>query len=227
MPHATPALPDAPAIHAVAFDMDGLMFNTEAAFNRAGRELLRRRGHELKPEALRLMMGRRAVEAFSALIAFYGLTDPPEELQEEYRVLFWAALEGKLEAMPGLFSLLDAIERRGLPMAVCTSSERAYLQDMLRRFDLWDRFAVTLGAEDVSHGKPDPEIYLTAAERLGVAPAHLLVLEDSENGNRAAAAAGTVAVAVPHEHCAGLDYSCAFLVADTLADPRIAALLGP
>ena len=203
------------------------MFNTEAAFNTAGRQLLRRRGQELLPEALRLMMGRRAVEAFSALIAFYGLTEPPEELQEEYRQLFWAALEGKLAAMPGLFDLMDAIDRRGLPMAVCTSSERAYLEAMLARFDLGPRFTVTLGAEDVSHGKPDPEIYLTAARRLGVEPQHLLVLEDSENGNRAAAASGAVAVAVPHEHCVGLDYSCAFLVAQSLDDPRIAALLGP
>ena len=216
-----------PRIKAVAFDCDGLMFNTEESFNIAGRELLRRRGHELTPAVLRIMMGRRATEAFGALVDFLDLDDDPDVLREEYRLLFLMTLEGRLAAMPGLFDLLALIERRGLPKAVCTSSERPYLEKLLGRFDLTSRFAVTLTAEDVTHGKPNPEIYLAAAERMGVRPENLLVLEDSENGTKAGAAAGAVAVSVPHEHSETQDFSAAFLIADTLADPRIAALVDP
>ncbi len=216
-----------PRIEAVAFDCDGLMFNTEESFNVAGRQLLRRRGHDLTPDVLRIMMGRRAAEAFDALVAYLKLDDTPDALREEYKLLFLAALEGRLAAMPGLFDLLALIERRGLPKAVCTSSERPYLTKLLDRFELASRFPVTLTAEDVTHGKPHPEIYLAAAARLGVRPANLLVLEDSENGTKAGAAAGAVAVSVPHEHSETQDFSAAFLIADTLADPRIASLIDP
>lgn len=216
-----------PRIEAVAFDCDGLMFNTEESFNVAGRELLRRRGHELTPEVLRIMMGRRAAEAFDALVEHLKLRDTPAMLREEYRALFFAALAGRLAVMPGLLDLLALIERRGLPKAVCTSSDRPHLEKLLGRFALDSRFAVTLTADDVTHGKPHPEIYLTAAERLGIRPKNLLVLEDSENGTKAAAAAGAVAVSVPHEHSRSQDFSAAFLIADTLADPRLAALIDP
>jgi HAD superfamily hydrolase (TIGR01509 family) len=214
-----------PRIEAVAFDCDGLMFNTEESFNVAGRELLRRRGHELTPDVLRLMMGRRAVEAFAAMISHLNLADPPDVLQAEYEHLFRTELEGRLRLMPGLLDLLTLLERRGLPKAVCTSSERSYLEKILGRFDLTERFAATLTAEDVTHGKPHPEIYLAAAERLGVRPERMLVLEDSENGTKAAVAAGAVAVSVPHEHSRYQDFSSAWLIADTLADPRLVSLV--
>ena len=83
-----------------------------------------------------------------------------------------------------------------------------------------------LTAEDMSHGKPNPEIYLTAARRLDVPPERMLVLEDSENGCRAAAAAGAFAVAVPGDHSRRHDFSFAALVIDSLADPRLYAALG-
>jgi len=216
-----------PEIKAVAFDCDGLMFNTEESFNVAGRELLRRRGYELTPAVLRVMMGRRAEEAFGQLVEHLGLPDSPDELRAEYQMLFLETLEGRLATMPGLLELLALIERRGLPKAVCTSSERRYLERLLARFELTARFATTLTAEDVAHGKPHPEIYLAAAGRLGVRPENLLVLEDSENGTNAAAAAGAVAVSVPHRHSDYQDFSTAFLIADTLADPRLAVLIDP
>lgn len=220
-------MPKLPKILAVAFDCDGLMFNTEDSFNVAGRQLLQRRGHDLTPEILQVMMGRRAVEAFAALIDLLQLTESPEALRSEYQQLFLAALEGRLAAMPGLLELMALIEQADLPMAVCTSSERTYLDRMLDRFELTPRFATTLTADDVAQGKPHPEIYLTAADRLGVAPGNLLVLEDSENGTKAAAAAGAVAVSVPHEFSRSQDFSSAWLIADGLGDPRIAELIAP
>src|SRR5580704_5896676 len=206
------------AIKAVVFDFDGLMFNTEDIFNRSGRELLRRRGKEMTPELLSLMMGRRSDEAFPLMIAALGLTESPTDLRAEERAIFQDLLWKHVAPMPGLFELLSHLDERSVPKGVATSSG-------LRKFDLVERFDLLLTSEDVVEGKPHPEIYLKAASRLGVEPGEMLVLEDSENGIRSAAAAGAVAVSIPHEHSRYHDFSTATFIAERLDDPKILRLL--
>jgi HAD superfamily hydrolase (TIGR01509 family) len=121
--------------------------------------------------------------------------------------------------------LLDEIDRRKLGKGVATSSPRGYLHDILGRFDLLPRFDFTLTSEDVKHGKPDPEIYLTAAKQLSIAPANMLVLEDSEAGTQSGAASGAVVVAVPHEFSDWHDFSAATYTASRLDDAVIMDLL--
>ena len=128
--------------------------------------------------------------------------------------------------MPGLLELLDALERAGIPKAIATSSSRELVVACLEPFRMQGRFQFILAAEDIVNGKPHPEIYLTAARRFGVPPAEMTVLEDSQNGCLAAAAAGAVTVAVPGEHSRGHDFSSASLVVDSLADPRLYEALG-
>jgi HAD superfamily hydrolase (TIGR01509 family) len=212
-------------IKAVVFDFDGLMFNTEDIFNRSGRELLRRRGLEMTPELLSLMMGRRSDEAFPLMISALGLKESAADLRAEERVIFQEMLWTNVAPMPGLFELLAHIEGRALPKGVATSSRRAYIESVLRKFELVERFDLVLTSEDVVEGKPHPEIYLTAAKRLGVSPAEMLVLEDSENGTKSAAAAGAVAVSIPHEHSRTHDFTSATLIAERLDDPQILRLL--
>ena len=204
----------APTLLAVAFDLDGTMFNTEQVFQASGLALLRRRGLEPHPQLWSSMMGRRAEEAFQAMITLCGLKETIPELKLESETLFNELLDDILQPMPGLLHLLDRIEARGLPMAVATSSSRRYLTNMLTRFDLQDRFAFTLTAEDVTHGKPHPEIYEAAARNHRVAPAEMLVLEDSEAGTRSAAAAGAYIISIPHEHSRRHDFSVAKHVAE-------------
>jgi HAD superfamily hydrolase (TIGR01509 family) len=210
-------------IEGVAFDLDGLMFNTEDVFEKAGQELLRRRGQVFSDVLRRQMMGRRAEEAFSIMIDLCGLTETVTELRAESTELFFGFLDEMLAPMPGLFDLLETIEARDLPKGVATSSSRGYLEDILDRYELLDRFQITLAAEDVTVGKPDPEIYLKAADRIGVAPGAMLVFEDSGMGT--AAAAGAVVVSVPHRHSESHYFSRATFVADGLTDARIATLL--
>ncbi|HVJ69615.1 MAG TPA: HAD family phosphatase [Caulifigura sp.] len=214
-----------PTIRAVVFDFDGLMVNTEEVFQLSGTELLRRRGKEPTPAVFHGMMGRRSHEALAWLIDVMKLDDTVEALQAESTEIFFSMLDEILQPMPGLFELLAAIERRGLPKAVATSSERSYLNQLLSKVHLLDRFDVLLTAEDVTHGKPHPEIYLTAAKRLGVHPAEMLVLEDSEMGTKAAAAAGAYIISVPHQHSAHFDFGSAKAVAASLTDPVIMRLI--
>ncbi len=212
-------------IRAVVFDMDGLMFNTEQVFNQSGTELLRRRGKTPPLELFHSMMGRRAHEAFQVMIDIMELTESIDELKVESEEIFDSMLDEVLAPMPGLINLLSVIESRNIPKSVATSSERPYLTNILGRFELQERFHHTLTAEDVTHGKPHPEIYLKAAQQLGVAPEEMLVLEDSENGTRAAAAAGAHIISVPHEMSSHHDFSTARAVASSLDDPVIHDLL--
>ena len=99
------------------------------------------------------------------------------------------------------------------------------MEDLLTRFDLRQRFSVTLTAEDVTYGKPHPEIYLKACALLKVAAANVLVLEDSETGTRSAAGAGAFTVSVPNQHTRAGDFSTASLIASSLDDSQVRAVL--
>ena len=213
-------------LRAVSFDLDGLMFNTEDVYWEVGCELLKRRGQEFTRELASAMMGRPPKESFEVMIAWCNLDDTWQELQAETEELCVGLLEKRLAPMPGLLELLAALERAGIPKAICTSSPRRFLTAVLEPFAMERRFQFMLAAEDVTHGKPHPEIYLKAAERFGLAPEHTMVLEDSQTGCEAAAAAGTFVVAVPSEHSRHQDFRVASLVADSLRDARIYEALG-
>ncbi|NBW97536.1 MAG: HAD family phosphatase [Planctomycetia bacterium] len=214
-------------IRGVAFDLDGLLVNTEELYQHVGTELLRRRGRTFEAELLDRMMGRPQRVSLRIMIDWHGLDDTVESLARETGEIFVDLLDARLEPMPGAVALVDAIARRGLPLGVATSSGPDFARDVLGRVALGDRFGFVLTSADVTHGKPHPEIFERAAERLGIAPAEMLVFEDSENGCRAAVAAGAVVVAVPGGHSRRHDFAGATLVAESLADPRIRSLLPP
>lgn len=212
-------------IQAAVFDLDGLLVNTEELYQHVGSELLRRRGKTFGPDLLDAMMGRPPAVSLAIMIEWHGLADTVETLAAETGAIFAGLLDERLEPMPGAVDLVDALAGRGLPRGVATSSGPAFAHDVLGRVGLLDRFAFVLTSADVVNGKPDPEICLAAAARLGVEPAEMIVFEDSHNGCRAAVAAGAVVVAVPGGHSRRHDFTGARLVADSLADPRIAGLL--
>ena len=213
-------------IRAVVFDLDGLLFDTEALFFRVASEMLRDRGKVFTVEIMRAMIGRQPAESELALRTMSGLDDPPGVLMAEAKRRFESLIDTAVHPMPGLIALLAHLEKLGLPLAVGTSSGRAYAERLLRNHRLRDRFSAVLCREDVSRHKPDPEIYRTAAERLGVDPASVLVLEDTPTGLAAAKAAGTFAVGVPHEHSPASDLAAADLIVSSLDDPALYARIG-
>src|SRR5262245_6792515 len=214
-----------PRPRAVVFDLDGLMFNTEELYQDVGTELLRRRGYVFTQELLDQMMGRPSHIALQIMIDTHTLKATVEELLAETDEIFPEILRTRLAPMPGLIDLLSALEQHSIPKGIATSSRRAFVERVLGTFSYQPRFWPILTAEDIAHGKPDPEIYLKAADRLQIKPTQMLVLEDSQNGCRAAVAAGAVTVAVPGAHSRQHDFQGTALVADTLADRRIYELL--
>ncbi len=208
-------------IEAVAFDLDGLMVNTEEIYTEVGGVLLGRRGKQVTRELLDKMMGRQSSAALQVMIDWHQLDASVEQLQHETDEIFSGLIEQRLAPMPGLFELLDKLEQRQLPKAVTTSSRRYFVNRVLELVGIVDRFQFFLTSEDIENGKPSPDIYQKAAQQFQISPEKLLVLEDSEIGCRAAISAGAYTVAVPGIHSRNHDFSGVHIVAKSLADPAI------
>lgn len=211
----------APKITAVTFDMDGLMFNTEDLYDQVGEILLERRGQRFTRELKLEMMGLPGPVAFEVMRERCGIEDSIEQLQSDADQIFNDLLPAEIKTMPGLDEILDKLESLDIPKGIATSSHRRFANQALGYFNLRPRFEFVLTSEDVTHGKPHPEIYLTAANRLGVEPQSMLVLEDSQTGSRAASSAGAYTIAIPTRHSVGMDFSHVHQVADRLDDRSI------
>ena len=154
-------------IEAVVFDLDGLLVNTEDLYQHVGTEMLRRRGHTFDADLLDAMMGRPQQVALQVMIDWHSLPDTIETLAVETKEIFQGLLDSRLDPMPGAVSLVEDLVQRGLPRGVATSSGPDFAHDVLGRVGLLDRFGFVLTSANVTHGKPHPEIYETAARRLG------------------------------------------------------------
>jgi HAD superfamily hydrolase (TIGR01509 family) len=214
-----------PPLRAVTFDLDGLMFNTEELYQEVGDELLGRRGKKFTAELMDKMMGRKSNIALRLMIEHHQLDATPEQLAAETAEIFGGILPHRLEPMAGLLELLATLEAAGIPKGIATSSGRAFVNQVLGVFNMAPRFSFVLASEDIEHGKPAPDVYLLAAERHGVSPTEMMVLEDSHLGSQSAVAAQAYAVAVPHGHSKTHQFPGVAFEADTLADPRIYAAL--
>ncbi len=201
--------------------MDGLMFDTEDVYWKAASALLGRRGHQYTTELCNAIMGRPPKYCFELFKETFSLPESWQELQEESEDLFLGYLDDGFSTMPGLNELLDFLENQSIPKAICTSSARRVVTEVLRRKNLMSRFEFVLTAEDIVHGKPNPEIYLKAASRFDVQPHEMLVLEDSVAGSQAARDAGAYPVVVLAKHNRGGDFSAAKRIVKSLNAPEV------
>ena len=208
-------------LSAVVFDLDGTIVNSEDVYEQVDVEVLRRRNQEFEPALRERMIGRPAVDSVQIMIDHHGLTEAVDELDAERTVLFDEMIIESVETMPGFLQLLDALDAKHLPAAIATSGTRGYATKVLRRLGIAHRFRFVLTAEDITNGKPAPDIYLLAAKKLELRSQQTMVLEDSGNGCRAGVAAQAFTVAVPNRHTRNHDFSGARFIADSLADRRI------
>lgn len=212
-------------VQGVALDMDGLLFDTERIYFQVGDIVLQRRGYRFSSELQKQMMGRVGLSAIGEMIAFHSLDETPAELLAESNIVYGELLLDHLEPMPHMERFIERLSRSGVPFGVATSSQRQFVEMILPTTTWHDQLAFVLTGDDVTHGKPHPEMYLKAAELLSVAPEKMLVLEDSGNGAAAAMAAGAITVAVPNDHSHDQAFTGVDLIADTLGDTRLWAML--
>jgi HAD superfamily hydrolase (TIGR01509 family) len=196
-------------IAAVIFDVDGLMVDSEPLAKEAWQITARGLGHPIDDALFEAMLGRRHIDTAVILVERFGLSMTPDALVSMRNETFYALLPGRIRPMAGLHELLSALQARGLRRAVGTSGQPRYISLLLRELGLDSTFDAIATGEEVTHGKPAPDVYLLAAQRLNIAPAQCLVLEDAPFGVQAAKNAGMKCVAVPNDMTRSLDLSAA------------------
>ena len=207
-------LPRRPA--AVVFDMDGLLFDTETLYQDAILLAAAEKGHEVAPGFFTQTIGLPWAQCRALLLSQFGETFAVDEFQEAWGRHFWMIAETRLLLKMGALELLDMLDQFRLPRAIATSSSRRTVERHLTAHNLMERFDAIIGHGDYERGKPAPDPFLKAAERLGVEPHLCLALEDSHNGVRSASSAGMMTIMVPDlleptDEIRGL---CTFVVRD-------------
>ena len=185
-------------IKGAVFDMDGLMFDTERLVYENWQAMMDEHGYHYDIEAFKQTVGRRKKEVELFYKATYGEDFPYWELADEGRARYVKRVEREgIPVKPGLYEILDFFRQRNVKIALATSTSRETAELNLRLAKVLDYFDVLVCGGDVKNGKPHPEVFLTAAERLGVAPENCVAFEDSINGIKSAYAAGMTTVMVP------------------------------
>jgi HAD superfamily hydrolase (TIGR01509 family) len=181
---------------ATIFDMDGLLLDTERVCMQVFKKACEVQNLPFYNDVYLSMIGCNAAGIRKIFYAAYG--DDYDRVQAEWRVRYDAIVQH--EAIPvkkGVIELLTWLKSQNIPIAVATSTEQETARVKLKLAGIDHYFdSLTTGCE-VKHGKPDPEIYLLAAERLGVDPKTCLAFEDSNNGIRAAVAANMISYQIP------------------------------
>ncbi|MCB0201138.1 MAG: HAD family phosphatase [Anaerolineae bacterium] len=183
---------------AVIFDMDGLMFDSERLVLVTWTRAMADFGYQASEEVFQRSVGQTMERTNQVLREEYGASFPLDETNQRTSEYYWQTIDAQGAPLkPGLLALLDFLDRYGITRAVASSSDRRNIDRMLASAELADRFAATVAGDEITHGKPAPDIFLRAASLLDVSPGRCLVLEDSEAGARAAAAAGIPCIIVP------------------------------
>jgi HAD superfamily hydrolase (TIGR01509 family) len=180
----------------VIFDMDGVLIDSEPIWEEVRRGVVAEHGGHWLDEAQTALMGMSTPEWAAYLSEDLGVGKPPAEVAQIVIDKMVERYEDHLPVLPGAH---DAVHRcaRTWPLGLASSSPRQLIDAVLRAAEWTDLFAVTVSTEELSRGKPAPDVYLAAARELGHAPTSCVAVEDSSNGMRSASAAGVVLIAVP------------------------------
>jgi HAD superfamily hydrolase (TIGR01509 family) len=203
----------------VILDMDGLMVNTEPLSRQAWDQVLTDLGCGPLDDAFyNTLIGFRLWETSEMMVAHYNLPIEPGELAWRKNILLAEILSASVPVMPGLYELLAALKQRDIQWAVATSTTRNVAENILAKIGLSGEYKVLAAGDEVPNGKPAPDVYLLAAERLNIAPEQCLAIEDSSTGCTAAYSAGMMVIAVPNDSHGEEKFECADHIMTSLLD---------
>jgi len=208
------------------FDHDGVLVDTLAYHQQAWVDLGKATGLALTPEFIHRTFGMTNASIFQLLKGGSLSEQEMRAYSDQKEVCYRDAASGNIVLMDGVREFLDGLTAAGVKLAIGSSGVRPNLDLTVRECDLEGRFSAIASVEDITRGKPDPEVFLVAARKSGVEPSHSIVFEDAPVGIQAAKAAGMYAVGLTASHPAQALYEAgADEVAESLVDFPIASLL--
>ena len=214
-------------IQAVLFDMDGLMVDTEPIHFQAFRAMMGEYGCEIAEDLMPGFVGFPEADNIRDLKRIYHLNVSPQEMAARRYAIFMQLIRTEpFSVFPGFWERSEEARRRGLKLAVVSSSTAEQVEVILRRLFATrpelgapeGYFQAIVTGDDITRNKPAPDIYLLAGERLAVRPGRCLVFEDTPPGVESAVAAGMIAVGVPNDYSRNLDFPGARAVIGSLLE---------
>ncbi len=201
-----------PCKRAFIFDMDGTIVDNMAIHTQVWLEILSGAGiHITADEFILRASGKTNGEIMRMLLGEYLTDDEIRALVDRKEVRYRERFRPQMKAIGGFYELVRQAKQLGIKLAIATSAPRENIDFVLDGLAIRDDFDVVVGAEDIEKSKPDPEIFLTTAQRLGVTPAECVVFEDSYAGLEAAHHAGMMVIALTTTHEASAFAELAYL----------------
>ena len=204
-------------LDAVVFDCDGLLVDTETCWTRAETILFAEHGHSFGLEQKKIVIGTTLEAAGVAMAAYFDRPGDGPALARRLHQLVAIELAGGADPLPGAHDLVQALRDR-VPIAVASNSPRSFVETALASAGLDQLFTHVFAAEDVTHPKPAPDLYLAACRGLGADPAQSVAFEDSGTGLASARTAGLYTIGVPSLPSVDLDADAVFT---SLTDPTL------
>ena len=196
---------------ALILDMDGVIIDSEPMHFKLERELLEELGGRISPREQEEFVGRTDRFIWSELKARFRLKEDLDRIIDMKKDRFLERI-GEIGLVENFRDFLEMIGREDLKIAIASSNNRGAVERVIEFFDLADHIDFYISGEEVERGKPDPEIFLKAAEKLGVSPKDCLVIEDATSGIRAAKAAGMKSIGLDNPNSGRQDLGEADLV---------------
>ena len=184
----------------IIFDMYGTLVDSEVVWDEAETELFAARGLEYGEEIRQKVIGLRLDEFFERLIVIYGLNGSVESLMADLVARMLVKIPAMVQPKKGAQALIEWTAAQGLPYCIASSSPMAIIEAVVKAQGWSELIPHLYTADSVAKGKPAPDVYLYAAEQLGLNPEECLALEDSPNGARSAVAAKMTCYVVPDFH---------------------------
>jgi beta-phosphoglucomutase family hydrolase len=214
-------------LEAVIFDWDGVVVDSSAAHKASWEQLAEERNLVLPDNHFTLSFGRINKVIIPEIFRWTLDSEQIKELSDRKEILYREILaKTGLAALPGALNLFNDLKDAGIPMAIGTSTPLENVKAVIQMIGAQDNFDAIISSEDVSRGKPDPEVFLKAADALGAAPGNCVVFEDALYGIQAALAARMKAVALTTTHrVKHFDSTWPHMIVSTLADVSLSMLL--
>lgn len=185
-------------IKAVVFDFDATLVDSEPNWFLADKKLFSEYGIDLSEQMKEEFIGKSLHHMVTTLCSRYRIDDDEETIRTKKNSYYLQIARGNTVIFPQMRPLLNELSKRGIPKSIASGTARTVIAQLLEDIDCRNDFLFFLGSEDVLHGKPAPDIYLLAAEKLSLHPSEILVFEDSPHGVSAAKEAGMFCVAIPY-----------------------------